>query len=51
MICNNFCLFINIYAWDINPYYDIVTFVGTFHMLSDKNITYSLIIIIYDMES
>ena len=37
MICNNFCLFINIYIWDVNPYYDIVTFVGTFHMLNDND--------------
>ena len=42
MICNNFYLFINIYIWDINPYYDIVTFVGTFHILSDTYITYLL---------
>jgi hypothetical protein len=39
MICNNFSLFINIYIWDINPYYDIVTFVGTFHMLTNIYIT------------
>ena len=49
MICNNFYLFINIYIWDINPYYDIVTFVGTFHILSDTYITY-LLIIIYDKD-
>ena len=53
MICNNFSLFINIYIWDINPYYEIGTLVGTFHMLSDIYITYVLIIIIYakDIES
>jgi hypothetical protein len=34
---------------DINPYYDIVTFVGTFHILSDTYITY-LLIIIYDKD-
>ena len=51
MICNNFYLFINIYIWDINPYYDIVTFVGTFHMLSDIYITYLLIIHNKDIES
>ena len=50
MICNNFYHFINIYIWDISPYYDIVTFVGTFHMLSDIYITYLLIIIIYDKD-
>jgi hypothetical protein len=50
MICNNFCLFINIYFLDITPYYDIVTFVGTLHMLSDIYITYLLIIIIYDKD-
>ena len=51
MICNNFYLFINIYIRDINPYYDIVTFVGTFHILSDTYmyITY-LLIIIYDKD-
>jgi hypothetical protein len=49
MICNNFCLFINIYIWNINPYYVIVTFVGTYHMLSNKYITY-LLIIIYDKD-
>jgi hypothetical protein len=52
MICNNFCLFINVYIWNINLYYDIVTIVGTFHMLSDiyMYITYLLIIIIYDKD-
>jgi hypothetical protein len=49
MICNNFYLFINIYIWDINPYNDIVTFVGTFHFLSDIYITY-LLIIMYDKD-
>ena len=52
MICNNFRLYINIYIYfDITPYYDIVTFVGTFHMLSDRNITYLLIIHNKDIES
>jgi hypothetical protein len=48
-ICNNFYLFINIYIWDINPYYDIVTVIGTFHILSDIYINY-LLIIIYDKD-
>jgi hypothetical protein len=52
MICNNFRLYINIYIYfDITPYYDIVTFVGTFHMLSDIYITYLLIIHNKDIES
>ena len=52
MICNNFRLYINIYIYfDITPYYDIVTFVGTSHMLSDIYITYLLIIHNKDIES
>jgi hypothetical protein len=40
---------IQFYIRDINPYYDIVTFVGTFHILSDTYIK-NLLIIIYDKD-